>query len=266
MYDNAEFEAAVSDISDRVAVVHDPRHAAAVEQWLTKLTTGDRGANELHYIQLLQYMVANKRIGRPFKKPPPAGLLAPLGKHLHPRPPNPPPPPPAPPQRPQPSASSSSSSSCGFVTEDVTYSTDEVATTTDDEISDVSATISASSTTQSSSADVNRDGHLAGGGECASCWGPSSDGGAPKRPAATERNPVAKLCDPCLDDMGRHLRKQRPCPLDEAYRELLGECALPVLTEAEKKSVGPELLQVLQAVNESTTLQDFYFQVKHGEG
>jgi len=96
---------------------------------------------------------------------------------------------------------------------------------------------------------LKRDGHLAGGGggECSG--------------AASKKNPFAKLCDPCLDNFGRHLLKKQPGPLDAAYRDLLGDCALPVLTEAEQKTVCPEMLQILENVDDTTTLQDFYFQV-----
>jgi len=97
-----------------------------------------------------------------------------------------------------------------------------------------------------------RDGHLAGGG------GGECHGGEKSTP---KKNPFAKLCDPCLDNFGKHLLKKHPGPMDAAYRDLLGDCARPVLTEAEQKTVCPELLQILENVNDNTTLQDFYFQV-----
>ncbi|VVC43938.1 Domain of unknown function DUF4485 [Cinara cedri] len=103
---------------------------------------------------------------------------------------------------------------------------------------------------------TERDGlHLAGGGgaECGPC-----SGGAR---ASKKKIEPGKVCDPCLDSMGRHLKPPQPSPLDVAYRELLGDCALPVLTEAEQKSVNPGLLSVLKSVNDQITLQDFYFQV-----
>lgn len=109
---------------------------------------------------------------------------------------------------------------------------------------------------------AKRDGHLAGGGggECSSCWGTKS-GGSGRKSTAGAKNPFAKLCNPCLDGLGRHVRKPQPGPLGEAYRDLLGDCALPVFTDSERKSVSPELLRILESVNDATTLQDFYFQV-----
>lgn len=114
---------------------------------------------------------------------------------------------------------------------------------------------------------AKRNGHLVagggGGGECPSCWGANKGPGNGRKSGTTgvKPNPFAKLCNPCLDGLGRHLRKAEPRPLDEVYRELLGDCALPVFTENERKSVGPELLRALESVNDATTLQDFYFQV-----
>lgn len=109
---------------------------------------------------------------------------------------------------------------------------------------------------------TKRDGHLAGGGggECSSCWGTKS-GGSERKSTTSAKNPFAKLCNPCLDDLGRHVRKPQLGPLSEAYHELLRDCALPVFTDSERKSANPELLRILESVNDATTLQDFYFQV-----
>lgn len=106
---------------------------------------------------------------------------------------------------------------------------------------------------------IKREGHLAGG-ECkAYSEGGCKDG---EHQSNVQTNRLAKLCDLCLDNMGQHLKKPIPGPIGHDYMELLGEdCAYPVLSESERKSVGPELLHVLQNVNESTSIQDFYSQV-----
>lgn len=278
MSNDNDFEAAAADISERVCSVRDPQLVVTVEKWLTKLTAEDRGTNELYYLKLLQYMMANKLVGRPFVTAPPAGPLLPLSRYL-----NPPP-------------LSRCRNRAGSVNSWRTSYSSRSAQTTDaeddgdyDEESvdaderdggggggrdDANATDSA---TNALSTDVafaadgtgtsdpaatvavpeSRDGHLAGGGECSSPrLGPGG-----KRATAGPKNPFAKLCNPCLDGFGRHLRKAPPAPLKEVYREVLGDCALPVLTESERKSVSPELLRVLESVDGDTALQDFYFQV-----
>lgn len=53
-----------------------------VDKWVTKLTADGRGSNELNYLKLLQYMMADRRIGRPFRRQPPAGCLLPLSTFM----------------------------------------------------------------------------------------------------------------------------------------------------------------------------------------
>lgn len=84
MFNEADFDEAAADIGERVTVVRDPEVVATVEKWLIKLTAEDRGVNELHYLKLLQYMLADKRIGRPFVRAPPDGPLLPISKYLNP--------------------------------------------------------------------------------------------------------------------------------------------------------------------------------------
>lgn len=283
MSNDNDFEAAAADISERVCSVRDPQLVVTIEKWLTKLTAEDRGTNELYYLKLLQYMMANKLVGRPFVTAPPAGPLLPLSRYL-----NPPP-------------LCRGRNRAGSVNSWRTSYSSRSAQTTDDEddgdydeaesvdaddrnggegggngvrddasaadsaanalsTADVASAADGVGASDSAAASVpeSRDGHLAGGGECSS---PRCGRGRKRATAAGPENPFAKFCNPCLDGLGRRLRKARPAPLNEAYREVLGDCALPVLTESERKSVGPGLLRVLESVDGDTALQDFYFQV-----
>lgn len=106
-----------------------------------------------------------------------------------------------------------------------------------------------------------RDGHLAGGGGGSVRWGAAMSG--EKRTATAAKDPLADLCkcNPCLDAMGLHLRKRRPATMDPVYVNLMGDCALPVLDEAERATVDPKLLRIIEGVHDETTLQEFYIQV-----
>lgn len=84
MSNDIDFDEAAADINEQVVVVRDPHVVATIEKWLTKLTAENRGINELHYLKLLQYMMVNKRIGRPFVRAPPEGPLLPLSSYLNP--------------------------------------------------------------------------------------------------------------------------------------------------------------------------------------
>lgn len=297
-----EFEEAACRISDRMCVISDPQLVVTVEKWLTKLTSENRGPNELNYLKLLQYMVENKWLSRPFLRPPPTGPLLPLSRYIN----------PLPcsgrtghrrqgavtdnwktskstratqallmdsePSNGERSDSDNDSYDFGYADAIVDGSMTTATSTYDDDANaddgdnlnadddnnvntkDGEDVIAADGNIENvdnvvnDTAHTERDGHLAGGAggkECGS-WGlKGGDGGAK----------AVKLCDVCLDGMGRHLRKPTPAPLDGAYEELLGDCVIPVLTETERQSVNPELLKVLENVSDATTLQDYYAQV-----
>ncbi|XP_026820736.1 uncharacterized protein LOC113559273 [Rhopalosiphum maidis] len=265
MYNDMDFDVAVNDISNQMVVIHDPELALTIEKWVLKLTAENRGANELKYLQLLQYMMAQGRINGPFVKDPPPGPLVSLSRYVNPcsghgR------------YSGGPECWQTSNCSRGAQTryeeddgdyeyEDIENQMNNDETTVDhDAVGDSQDNDGELQVPRSEDVSLNdggvqakRDGHLAGGGggECRS----GGEKSAPKK------NPFAKLCNPCLDNFGQHLLKKRPGPMDAAYRDLLGDCVLPVFTEAEQKTVGPELLRVLEDVDDSTTLQEFYFQV-----
>lgn len=301
MPDDTDFDVTASDISDRVIVIRDPQLVLTIEKWLVRLTADEnRSRNELDYLKLLQYMVVNKRIGPPFHQNPPTGPLLPLSRFLlysqqlacdgppvwcrnrtkccrlvsksgdrtELRP-----------EHEQAddendfeeqnvkggAASDIAKYNCKSgnqkdfekINAPVLSIDDETKTHCKNEIA-VSDEKSMCPANDHGDAILmyKRDGlHLAGGGggEC----GPCSGGAHTSKPKI---NPN-KLCDPCLDLMGRHLKKPQPKPIDMAYRDLLGDCAFPVFTETEQKTVNPRLLLVLKSVNDQTTLQDFYFQV-----
>lgn len=80
--------------------------------------------------------------------------------------------------------------------------------------------------------------------------------------ADDERNILKRFCNPCVDCLGRHLKKYRHKSTDEAYWDFLEEdCAIPALTDVELMSVDPELVRVLKDVDYTTTLQEFCYQV-----
>lgn len=295
MINQQDFDAAASDICDRVVTIRDTQLVLTIEKWLAKLTSSEtRGANELNYLKLLQYMVANQRIGRPFIREPPLGPLLPLSRYINP-----------PPcsrllgrRKNAADGTGWRTTSCSRAAQTVDYDdSDDSADIYDDEgvetrnsrqlsnrVGVWNANTNASplppSTSNSRNANdddddhddsgqrrkkalagvretdgsnttrklvTKRDGHLAGG-ECDSV----------KNAAKKE---FVKFCDPCLDDLGKYKKNAHVGPVDAAYADLLGACALPELTENEQSSVCPELLEILKNVNDKTTLQDFYFQV-----
>ncbi|XP_025202075.1 uncharacterized protein LOC112599394 [Melanaphis sacchari] len=271
MYNDMDFDVAVNDISNQMVVIRDPELALTIEKWVLKLTAENRGANELKYLQLLQYMMAQGRINGPFARDPPPGPLVSLSRYVNPC-----------------SGHSRNSggvecwqtSNCSraaqtrYEDEDSDYYNEDFEDQMDNDANNDETTVNydvrdAIGDSQNKDGElqaprleeigeddgvqIKRDGHLAGGG------GGECHGGGEKN--AQKKNPFAKLCNPCLDNFGQHLLKKRPEPMDAAYRELLGDCALPIFTEAEQKTVGPELLRVLENVDDSTTLQEFYFQV-----
>lgn len=294
-----DFEAAANDISERVVVIRDQQLVLRIGKWLTRLTAGEnRDQNDFEYLKLLQYMVVNRRIGPPFHQNPPAGPLLPLSRYLlYSQQPACDGPPPVWCRNREKccriinkSGGGSTESGSAYEGADgendtavcnVTKNDDDTngRQTSDIENGALCGTVLSAneenkvhgrneekSNSKCSAKDYEdaslpkrkRDElHLAGGGggECGPC-----SAGARRAP---QTKPVSgKVCDPCLDSMGRHLKKPRPKPIDVAYRDLLGDCAFPVLTEIEQKSTNPGLLLVLNAVSDQTTLQDFYFQVR----
>lgn len=104
--------------------------------------------------------------------------------------------------------------------------------------------------------------HLAAGGgeESDPCW--ALDDGLSDDDDGDEINVLKRACNPCVDCLGQHLKKYRPKSTDEANGDLLeDDCAVPALTQVELMSVDPELARVLKDVNNTTTLQEFYYQV-----
>lgn len=292
---NVDFVEAASDINEQVTVIRDPQLVSTIQKWLSKLTAENRGSNELSYLKLLQYMVSGKKIGRPFVRPPPAGPLLPLSRYLN--------PPPSCDDFQSPRAidswrTISCSKSALKIHDNYDNDTDDtelgtakgdscsgatLLSTTDNENESTNRTYTTdtcSSGTVSSTDDQltivpDTRLHLSGGAENnGSCWGERTIKQANvskgrescklenKRPIKTF---PFRPCDPCIDDLGNHLKKPLPGPIDEAYKDIAGNCVLPKFTEAEQKSVGPELLRVLEDVSDLTTLQDFYFQVGGGK-
>ncbi|XP_027840449.2 uncharacterized protein LOC114122090 [Aphis gossypii] len=267
MYNDMDFDVAVNDISNQIVGIRDPELALTIEKWVLKLTAENRGANELKYLQLLQYMMAQGRINGPFAKDPPPGPLVSLSRYVNPCSGH---------GRNSGGVECWQTSNCSRAAqtkyedgddefeygEDYEDQLDNEETTVNlddrDDVGDSHNTDGGELPRPEKigvedGVQEKRDGHLAGGG------GGECRGGGER--SAPKKNPFAKLCNPCLDNFGQHLLKKRPGPMDAAYRELLGDCALPVITESEQKTVGPELLQVLENVDDSTTLQEFYFQV-----
>lgn len=265
-----DFEVAANYIGEHVTAIRDPQTVVAIEKWLMKLTSGEtRSRNELNYLKLLQHMVADNRIGRPFTTAPPAGSLLPLSRYINPLP------------------------CCGRLKgeharkyETWTSCDSSRFTQVDrDELDDdencgeeeeppVAANAGEEAGPRAAERDevadggsadkaktVEADGHLSGGSESVRRDATVAKG---RRGGITG---IGGLCDPCLDCLteGRRGKNSRPSKLngtDPGYKNLLGDCALPTLTEAERKTVAPALLRVLENVTESTSLQDFYFQVK----
>lgn len=278
--DETEFDAIARDVDERLTEVGDPRVASIVAKWVAKLTADGRGPGELDYLRLLRYMMANRRIGRPFRRHPPAGRLPALNEYLRPR-------------------AGASAARCdrrtagvgcrgGPRTDDDRYGGggrgrhDRYDDDDDDKWSergrddgtadgDRGTTTTTTDDVESYATDYGdddddaasnpeRDGHLTGGGGRGNaCWDAASVSPGKPTSAAATKNVV--LFDPCLDGWALHMKKRRPGPVDPAYADLLGGCALPEFTGAERAAVGPELLRVIQGVHDETTLQEFYFQV-----
>jgi hypothetical protein len=214
MYNDMDFDVAVNDISNQMVVIHDPELALTIEKWVLKLTAENRGANELKYLQLLQYMMAQGRINGPFAKDPPPGPLVSLSRYVNPcsghgR------------NSGGPECWQTSNCSRGAQTryeeddgdyeyEDIEnqMNNDETAVDYDavgdsqDNDGELQVPRSEDIGPDDGGVQAKRDGHLAGGGggECRS----GGEKSAPKK------NPFAKLCNPCLDNFGQHLLKKRP--------------------------------------------------------
>jgi len=299
MSNDQDFSTAASDIYDRIIMISDVQLVMTIKKWLSKLMSSeDRSANELNYLKLLQYMVANKRIGPPFVREPPSGPLFPLGKYI-----NPPPLSRVLMQTRDRSKAETSwrTSNCSKPAQPVGQQYDDsdtvncldgenvethshdgnlsgvskankdgvlLLTNTDaNVVTGVSSNENAyhsnplreqetNSNTNRQTGEIKRNGYLAGG----ECYLAANRGG--ERNPAKNFDQLITFCNPCLDDLGRF--KKRTLHFvsnDAAYKNLLGDCVYPVLTETEQKSVCPELLQILRNVNDNTTLQDFYFQV-----
>lgn len=297
MFNDLDFEVTANTISEKVVVIRDPQLVLTIEKWVNKLTNSEyRGTNELNYLKLLQYMMTNKQIGPPFNRAPPVGQLYPLGRYLNPPPCNrrwttaattttir---------NHDRGSASSWHTVTCSRSAQtdeeednDVDYEYEEqtddnyksdgntdvkssgtttAATTTDNDDDRNNGESTGNEVRQSEGEDVEkRDEHLkAGGGEeCSACWRSKGSGRRNQKKAINENaNAIVKLCNPCLDGYLKRFRPM-PEPIDEAYADLLGDCTLPTLTKAEKQTIGPDMSQVLENVNDDTTLQDYYFQV-----
>lgn len=297
MSKNVDFDEAACDINQQVTVIRDPQLVSTIQKWLSKLTAESRGTNELSYLKLLQYMVSDKKIGRPFVRPPPAGPLLPLSRYLN-----------LPPcddfQSPRSKDRAidswrtiSCSKSALKMHDDYDDDTDDTdmgtakgnscsgamllsTTDNDDESTDRTYTADTCSNDTASYTDDQLTTvpdtrlHLSGGAENGgSCWGEKTIRQAkvskgPECGKLEDKRPVRPFpfrpCDPCIDDLGKHLKNPLPGPFDPVYKDMLGDGAFPKFTDAEQKSVGPELLRVLEDVNDLTTLQDFYFQVSCG--
>lgn len=252
MADDIDFDMAASDIMEQLSAISDVQLVLTVEQWLLKLIADNRGPNELNYLRLLQIMVNNRRIGPPFVRAPPQGHLLPLNRYINPQQCDQTPP------RVRPVR-------CDYNIDDgpwrVTLATRYVQTAefeeqyyedeserlqqdTDPENNGDDRTVTSRQTTptddKTKGSESERDGHLAGGGG--------------EHQYNVQANPLVDLCDSCLDKMGRHLKK----PITGPMRR---DCAYPVLSEYELRSVDPELLYVMQYIKDFTKLNGFYFQV-----
>lgn len=292
-----EFEVTTNSISDKALVVRDPQLVVIIEKWMTRLNSENRGPNELNYLKLLQRMVENKQMGPPFNKAPPVGPLYPLSKYLNPQPlsccnyPS---------NQcaaatnecrrmndncggglftPTTTTTETEYDDCGMTQTDTSCRSDVKSSVTNygdtkcDEMKNLGRCRETRHMTKMGGLDaknewIKRDGHLqaGSGGECNACWG-VKDGGASSGGMSREKiitknsyTTSSSFCNPCLDG---YLKKAHPGPepIDQAYADLLGDCALPYITETEQKTVGNELINVLENVNDSTSLQDFYFQV-----
>ncbi|XP_050443998.1 uncharacterized protein LOC126847657 [Adelges cooleyi] len=228
MSNDLDFDVMVSEISERVATIREPQVVVTIEKWVNKLVAEPRGPNELNYLKLLNRMMNNKRVGPPFLRPPPAGPLFPLSRYINPRPCDGRPP------TGQTALNWYSSSQNRSVQ---TAVADRTPSPTPSAVPSLSST----------------DGHLPAGG--CPCGIKTKPGGGKSR--ARSDNDV---CNPCLDKVLR-TADQVCAGLPDEYNDLLGDCTLPTFTEEEQRTVGPELLRVLKIIDDTTTLQDFYFQV-----
>lgn len=278
MYNDSDFDDVATEITEHAMAIGDPQMATTIEEWLTKLTSGDRGLDELNYLRLLQHMMAQRRVTRPFVSPPPEGPLSPLARYLK--------PPEGQPHdqcedRSKNGGTDSVVDADGYRGNEEDDDYDVLSYGSTDTFRETTVTGTSVTTADRAGDDTDKDdedrGGTAGGQDDEAAAAAAAVGSQPwtKRDghlaAAGETyenggNRDAKrfdlLCDPCVDGTGprgREILSGRP--LDAAYKSLLGDCALPVFTEADKKNVGSELLRVLQNVNNDTTLQDFYYQV-----
>lgn len=83
-YDDDDFELAADDVTVSAMALNRPELLTAVRAWVTKLTSGHRGHNEISYLRTLRRMVVHRRVCWPFVDPPPAGPLPPLSRYLNP--------------------------------------------------------------------------------------------------------------------------------------------------------------------------------------
>lgn len=270
MADDIDFDMFASDIMEQTTAIRDVQLVLTVEKWVLKLTAGYRGPNELNYLRLLQLMVNNRRIGPPFVRAPPQGFLLPLSRYINPQQCDRTPP------RVRPDRCNNTKDdgpwrvtlaskyvqTAGFEEQyyedeaerlqqdidpkndgdDKTVTSRQTTQTDDktDDKTDVTDVKAKEADDKTKGSEDERDGHLAGGG--GEHW------------YNVQGNQLVKLCNPCLEKMGRHLKKPITGPMGR-------DCAHSVLSEYELKSVDPELLHVVQNINDYTTLNDFYFQV-----
>jgi len=246
--DDRYFDETANDVRDRLAAIPNGRLAVTIEKWLSRLTASSkaRGANEMEYLKLLQYMIANKRIGRPFVKEPPSGRLVPLSRYIDPLPGS---------QRRQKNVGDLENDGGVPNADDYGGVTGTAVTSNgDDDRSVVS----------NERAATERDGHLAGGGGADSVAA-ACDGDRTNR-AAIDIDRLLMFCNPCLDNLGRfeNTSSSPPPPSSSINSDYGGQLSenCPRLTEAERKSACPELLRMLKQVDDNTTLQEFYLQVE----
>lgn len=78
VFDDDDYELVINDITVHVKTWNDPELVITIEEWMTKLTSEDRGYNEICYLKMLRRMLVHRRVCWPFVDPPSAGPLLPL--------------------------------------------------------------------------------------------------------------------------------------------------------------------------------------------
>jgi hypothetical protein len=83
LYNDDDFDLAVSDIMEHVTALNDPELMITIDEWVTKLTSKERGYIEICYLRMLRRMVVHRQICWPFVDLPPMGPLLPLSPFLN---------------------------------------------------------------------------------------------------------------------------------------------------------------------------------------